>query len=406
MSSKRVIILSHVLRFPNGLGAAARVANYAVGLSRLGIPTTIMCLKPYEPFEGPILNPSTGFLEGTEFVYTCGTSILAPKKWRRWMQNLEGLFGAVKYLLPLVQQKKVRAILYYGAGYSTFYTFFGWVLSRWAKVSFTGEITEEPFVYSRESVLTKIRRKFFWYITSKLFDGVIVISRYLQAKFKRFVRHQVPVEVIPVMVDISRFNGGDGSPGRHVTFCGSLMHIGELELLLEVWARVSKDFPEYQLRLVGDASSDRMQSLREKVESLDISNSVVFSGLVEREAIPSVLNEAAVLVLPRPAGLFSTAGLPNKLGEYLASGKPVLCTSVGEIPFYLRNGEDAFLVEPSRADLFAERLRWILANPSQASSVGRRGRCIAENAFGLEANCSKLLSILEQLEKERNPCVL
>jgi len=401
-SFDRIVILSHILRFPNGLGASARVANYATGLSALGVPVTILCLKPYEPAKGPILNPlARGKWGEAEFVYTCGTSIVAEQRWRRLIQNILGLVGAIRYIGRLRKNDDVGGILYYGIGYSIVYTFLGWVLSRWLNVPFVGESTEEPFVYSKPSIWTKLQKVVFWQVVVKFFDGIVVISKHLERSFKQAIP-STPVKLIPVIVDISRFNNKfDTVSRRNITFCGSLVHVGEVEMLLEAWASIYTDFSDYRLYLVGDATTSRMENLKDKIKLLGIENHVIFGGLVARDAIPAILQNSAVLVLPRPSGVFSTAGLPNKLGEYLASGRPVLCTMVGDIPLYLRDSENAFLVDPGNVELFAQRLRWILANLCEAEQVGIRGRHVAETVFGLEVNSRRLLSLFQEL-RNRN----
>ena len=43
ISSGRILIIGHTLRFPNGMGAGARIANYASGFSKLNIPISVIC---------------------------------------------------------------------------------------------------------------------------------------------------------------------------------------------------------------------------------------------------------------------------------------------------------------------------------------------------------------------------
>ena len=49
-----------------------------------------------------------------------------------------------------------------------------------------------------------------------------------------------------------------------------------------------------------------------------------------------------MLVLARPDNIQAKGGFPTKLGEYLATGNPVVVTKVGEIPNYLIDGVNAF----------------------------------------------------------------
>lgn len=395
---KKIIIIGHTLKFPYGTGASARIANYARGFTAQGVSVTILCLKPYETKDKPVQNPSpSGSYCGAKFIYTGGTTLIAENRIGRWLQNVRGLLGALSYLLSFENKDRLLGILYYGIGYSSLYTLFGWFASRLTKTPFVGEVTEEPFVNLRDSTRIRFAKYLFWHLTAKLPDGMIVISKHLKNRFLKYVRKNTPVEIIPVVVDMDCFNNNIHFPGHYITFTGSLKRQGEADSLLSIWHKISVQFPDYCLRIVGDASSRRMMQLHEKVREYGIESTVTFTGFMIKDKIPEILQDSAVLVLPRESGLFSTAGLPNKLGEYLASGRPVLCTSVGDISDYLRDGENAYLVEPGNNDLFAERLAYILTNPIEAEKVGIRGRLAAERFFDLKSNSKKILNLLYSL---------
>ena len=59
--------------------------------------------------------------------------------------------------------------------------------------------------------------------------------------------------------------------------------------------------------------------------------------------MPKYLCNAKLLALARPDSIQAQGGFPTKLGEYLATGRPVVVTKVGEIPDYLEDGVNAFL---------------------------------------------------------------
>ena len=313
------------------------------------------------------------------------------------MQNLNGLIGAIKYISTHMKTERIMTILYYDIGASSFYTFFGWILSRWLKVPFVGESTEEPFIYVKNSLWKWIRKTIFWKFTIKLPDGIIVISQHLKDKFARATRRCVPIELIPVIVDVNRFTNRIPDKSKTVTFVGSLSHDDEIDLLLEAWSDIWTDFREFHLCIVGSAPSHRLKTLKEKVDYFGLKDGVTFTGLVERNLIPNLLQNSTALVLPRPSGLYSKAGLPNKLGEYLASYRPVICTSVGDIPLYLTDGENAFLVEPGNIRMFSEKLRFVLRNKDDAIRVGIRGRLVAEEEFSMEKNCRRLIEFFQRL---------
>ena len=75
------------------------------------------------------------------------------------------------------------------------------------------------------------------------------------------------------------------------------------------------------------------------------------------------------------------ARFPTKLGEYLASGAPVVASARGELLGYLTDGESAFLAGPGGAEEFGRRVVDALRNPSAAREVGRKGREVAVREF-------------------------
>jgi len=113
--------------------------------------------------------------------------------------------------------------------------------------------------------------------------------------------------------------------------------------------------------------------------------------------VPGVLAGADVLVLPRSLGEFSQAGFPNKLGEYLASGRPVVVTKVGDIPNYLVDGQSAFLVDPDDCDAFARALVSALTDPAQAEVIGARGQAVARQLLASPMVARRIADFIAQL---------
>ena len=119
--------------------------------------------------------------------------------------------------------------------------------------------------------------------------------------------------------------------------------------------------------------------------------------MVARNDLPMYLAQASILVLARPSSRQSEAGFPTKLGEYLATGKPVLVTRTGEIGSYLVDNFNVFFAPPDDISAFAERIRYILQNPEEASAVGRHGQEAALRFFDYRENGRKLNAFLDQL---------
>jgi len=95
---------------------------------------------------------------------------------------------------------------------------------------------------------------------------------------------------------------------------------------------------------------------------MDIKNRIIFTGRLNR-------NEVAKY------------GFPIKLGEYLSTGKPVIVTSVGDIPLFLKDGENAYISKPDDVASFANKLNDCLSDPFKASYIGKKGEELVYREF-------------------------
>lgn len=106
-----------------------------------------------------------------------------------------------------------------------------------------------------------------------------------------------------------------------VVYTGSIRRVNNLGLLLDA-AKCVKD-PRVKLLIWGDG--DEREALEQRVREEHIGN-VVFKGKVEKKYIPSIVSRADMnFAHNAPSPLFRFGISFNKLFDYLAAGKPILC---------------------------------------------------------------------------------
>ena len=113
--------------------------------------------------------------------------------------------------------------------------------------------------------------------------------------------------------------------------------------------------------------------------------------------MPQLLTDSEMLVLARPTSIQAKGGFPTKLGEYLATGKPVLVTRVGEIPKYLEDNINAFIAEPDSPVKFAEKMDFILSHPEEATKVGIEGMKLTQTVFNYKYQARNLVNFINSL---------
>ena len=104
-----------------------------------------------------------------------------------------------------------------------------------------------------------------------------------------------------------------------------------------------------------------------------------------------------MLALARPDRLQAQNGFPTKLGEYLATGKPVVVTRVGEIPLFIKHGENGYLADPT-PESFSKQLSWVADNYEQAKKTGQNGKKLAENEFSYFVQSKKVLEFMNKTD--------
>lgn len=216
----------------------------------------------------------------------------------------------------------------------------------------------------------------------------------LQDYLKQYVSKKCKLIVIPMTVDADRFENlplVDNSLGEYIAYCGDIGGNKDgVKNLITAFHYIEKDYPQLKLLLIGGTKDPNEKKVLEKYVNEINSKNICFYGQVGRDEIPLLLCNAKILALARPSGLQSTGGFPTKLGEYLATGKPTIVTKVGDIPLYLKDGVNAFLVEPDKNKAFAEKMKYILNNYSEALTIAQNGKKLVYNTFNYMVQAKRI----------------
>ena len=192
-----------------------------------------------------------------------------------------------------------------------------------------------------------------------------VPSGFLRDVFGRF---RIDAEVLPNIVDTSRFRfmarGRHDAP--HLVVTRNLEAIYDIPTALRAFATVHKSFPLARLSVAGDGPE--LQRLTATVDALGITAAVRFTGPLDREQIATLYREADILVNPSRVD-----NMPNSVLEALACGLPVVSTRVGGVPYLVRDGVSALLVDAGDAEAMAEAVLRILRDAGLAERLVTTG---------------------------------
>jgi glycosyltransferase involved in cell wall biosynthesis len=402
-----VIACGGSVGFPKGSNApVARLNGYARGLVEQNCRVTVLLLSTSEASEMDAQNTELrGIYKEIEFEYTCGATIRGDTFIKRRWHEFVGPILAGWRILQQNRSEHIDALILIDPG-SLLAPIWLKLITVLCGCNFIYDRSEQPFLQSEKMTIWRLYAQIYTHTIFKFYDGMIVISDYLLGYMATRIRSGVKMIKIPIIVDIELFSSPANlnQNDRYITYCGTLNEAKDgVHTLMRAFAMISREFPSVKLNLVGDDDGvSQIQKFRSYAQELDIGEKVIFSGKVPRESIPQYLAQASVLALARPASIQASAGLPTKVGEYLASGKPVLVTRTGELGNWLEDGVNVYFAPPDDASAYADRLRYIFSHLDEAKLVGERGQRVAQQHFDYRVQGKRLKEFLESISKGRS----
>ncbi len=230
-------------------------------------------------------------------------------------------------------------------------------------------------------------------------DAVIVISSYLQEKFERISAGRFPVVLIPVAVDCSRVQVSLATFHHPVQifYAGSFGAKDGVENLIAAFEQIADRHSDIELVMTGRGMADRMRTLRTRVAGSPVAERIRFLGFLTDDEYFAVLARCDIPCMVRVRSDFAERGFPFKLGEYLATGRPVVAAVVGDVSRYLTDQKNALLIEPGSVSAIVEAIEFLLENEARALEIGRAGRAVAESHFNAARNGRLLLDLIDRL---------
>jgi glycosyltransferase involved in cell wall biosynthesis len=130
---------------------------------------------------------------------------------------------------------------------------------------------------------------------------------------------------------------------------------------------------------------------------------VIFTGAVEHAGVPALLDACDILASPHvPLEDGSEFfGSPTKLFEYMAMGKAIVASRLGQIGDVLRTEETALLVEPGSEQALCEAILRVASVPELRLRLGAAARIAAVEQHTWAHNAGRVLTAYRSwLEEE------
>ena len=197
--------------------------------------------------------------------------------------------------------------------------------------------------------------------------------------------------VIPNGVDLTWFRPSRRVHSRHpgTIRCLAVARLVERKGIADlIRAIASLERGRYQLEIVGSGPDE--WELRGLAARLGISREVMFTGSLDRTAIPGRYREADIFTLAPWGDAFG-----HVFAEALASGLPIVGSTAGGVPELVEHGKNGFLVPPREPIALAAAIRLLADNPDLRARIGRRNRAQAEANLSWARVTTRYLSVYQ-----------
>lgn len=211
-------------------------------------------------------------------------------------------------------------------------------------------------------------------------DGTVVLTSALES---RAVGLGVPPDSIvrmPTGADISRIKPLDKRKAREeigldqeapiLGYVGLLFET-DVDLLVKAFDVIRERDSRAKLLLIGNTNVRVSSQLKE-------SGAAIFTGSVSYEMLQKYIACCDAMVLPMKNSVANVGRWPSKVGDYLAAGKPVIATRVGDVAEMIEQGKCGIVTAATPED-FAVGALEVLDRRTDLVELSKNARKVAES---------------------------
>jgi glycosyltransferase involved in cell wall biosynthesis len=261
-----------------------------------------------------------------------------------------------------------------------------WVKANWGKTYFT-------------NLLKKMEIES-WKGVNEFF----VVSNFVKQQLNEYGIEKDKIHVITSKADTEHFNpnvSGEEVRKKYnlnsttIGFLGTFGKWHGIEFLIDSAPEIFKVIPDAKLLLIGDGELRGI--VDEKINKLAIKDKVIMAGLIDLKTVPEYLAACDVLVspcIPNEKGEFINS--PVKIFEYLAMGKPIVASDIGQQKEIIRDNENGLLFKTFDVNEFVNKIKLLENNNELKSVLTANARVDAISKYDWKNNRDIILEVYQK----------
>jgi colanic acid biosynthesis glycosyl transferase WcaI len=375
----RVLVLAQY--FPPDIGGGStRAFNVAKGLRKKGCVVRVVTAFPHYPL-GRIPSRYNGKalmfekIEGIEIIRVWIPALPHNSVVNRILLHICFIFSSL-FALPF--EGKVDIIFVANPNLFSFFSALIYsFVNRKPIVRNVDDLWPEVF-YDADLVKSKFIRKIIdimaWLSYSVPVAVTPISQAYIPKIIERYRIRKEKIKTIEVGVDTTFFNKTcmhAKKNGDFVAMYSGILGAGYdfVTVLRAAKLLSSNKRISFVIRGVGE----REKEIKKMIKKLNLKNVVLSTKLIPKLELALVLALADIFLLPMKGAGSADDGLPTKIFEYQALGKPIICCSRGEPARYITSTKSGLVVNIKDPDALANAILKLYNDKEALSELGLNG---------------------------------
>jgi len=254
------------------------------------------------------------------------------------------IFSLIKY----IRREKIEVVIGHTVSASYYLVPIKFLTRAKVVLEMHGFVEDEARAYGDIGFFSYWTLKAWYGFTYFICDLVTTCSKSVTDIILKFNKNTVSIYG---GVDIDYFNPNVSS-GHYFTkddrivigYAGNARTWQGVDFLVDAYKKIISTNPEFRLVL-----------LMSETKGLETAGLEIF-GPLDNKDVPKFLIDCDILVIPRPDTPVTKISFPSKLTEYMAMGKPVVASCLGDMDQIIINDQNGLLYQPGDQQEFIKNI--------------------------------------------------
>ena len=216
-------------------------------------------------------------------------------------------------------------------------------------------------------------------------DAFITPSQFLKNKLVENGFNKDKIHCIPTFTTSQ--SNDNNKIGEYGLYFGRISEEKGAETLIKAYEKL----PNYELKIMGDDTTDEAKKLKDYITSKNIKN-IEFLGFKSGDELDEVINNARFTLIPS----IWYDNLPNTALESFIHNKPVIASNIGSLPELVIDNYNGLLFEPGNVTELIDKIKQ-LDDDKLVEEMGKNSKKQLEEKFSKDKHYESLMNIFDKV---------